>query len=359
MKLSHSAKDKYLSCSEKYRLHYIKKLRSPKIFSALFFGSALDDAFSALLVQKKSHQVDISDYEFMLRTTTPEQLFMKKMEQVEHNGKVIEVAKSPFADYYTSDFEPSLLTDEALEKLYWFAPDVVDVRKDEAPFRIYARANILAFMEACKSALKAKKKLSTEDLTLFNYVTWLTLVEKGLLMIEAYRTQIMPQIFEVYSIQESISLPNEAGDEVTGLIDFTCSFVDDPGTMYVCDNKTSSKPYKASQTGESPQLATYCEYKGTNKAAYVVIEKKIYAKEPKIHTQILRDTIAEEVFSLTFAQFENVLHNVCTSNFEKNFKACFEFGRMCPYFSLCKYGKTDGLVDMSPAPVKEEDEAEV
>jgi hypothetical protein len=316
------------------------------IGSALFFGSALDDAFSALLVTKKLHQVDLSDYEFMLRTSTPEQLFMKKMEQVEHNGKVVEMAKSPFADYYTSDFEPSLLTDQAVQKLAEFAPDVAGNQTPEG-----AKTAILAFMAECKAILKAKKKLNLEDLTLFNYVTWLTMVEKGLRMIEAYRTHVMPQIFEVYSIQERISLPNQDGDEITGLIDFTCSFVDDPGTMYVCDNKSASKLYAADAVKTSSQLATYCEYKDTNKAAYVVVEKKPRA-DGTFRTQVLRDTIAEETFSQTFAQYEDVLHNVNAGCFEKNFKACFEYGRMCPYFKLCKHGKADGLIKL---PSKEDD----
>lgn len=353
MKLSHSAKQTYELCSERYRLHYIEKLRSPKIFSALFFGGALDEAFSRILLEKKHVK---TPEEMALMPFTAEELFLKNMEHVQHNGKVVEVSKSSFADYYTSDFEPSLLTDEALEKLYWFAPDVVDVRTDESPFREYARANILAFMADCKSALKDKKKLSVEDLTLFNYVTWLTLVEKGLLMIAAYRDQVMPHIFEVYSIQERIALPNEDGDEITGLIDFTCSFVDEPGAMYVCDNKTSSKPYKTSQTASSDQLATYCEFKGTNRAAYIVAEKKLFSKVPgQIRVSILKDIIPEATFAETFANFENVLHNVNTGCFEKNLSSCFSFGRMCPYFSLCKYGNADGLINMK-APVQEEED---
>jgi hypothetical protein len=203
-------------------------------------------------------------------------------------------------------------------------------------------------MEEAKAVLKAKKKLSQADLKLFNYTTWLTLMRKGQLMVQAYREQVLPQIHEVFSIQERVTLPNATGDELTGLIDFTCDFVDEIGTLYICDNKTSSKPYKESTTAESGQLATYCEFKETNKAAYVVVEKKLYKNVPTIRIQVIRDTIPEETFAATFTEYDNALYNVKNEVFEKNFKACFEFGRVCPYYKLCKYGKKDGLIQIPP-----------
>jgi hypothetical protein len=190
---------------------------------------------------------------------TPEDHFLRKMEQVEHNGKTEKLRDNVNCDYYTSDYEEALLEEQDLQTLREYAPDVSDIK---------------AFMAEAKLVLKAKKKLSEDDQKLYNYTTWLTLYRKGLLMVSAYRDQIMPQIFEVYSIQERVTLPNENGDELTGLIDFTASFVDDPGTMYVCDNKSSSKPYKEDSVRTSEQLASYCEYKSTNKAAYVVIERR-------------------------------------------------------------------------------------
>jgi hypothetical protein len=337
IRLSHSAKDKYVSCSEKYRLHYIEKLRGPKIYSSLFFGSALDEAFSRLLLDKKR---DKTPEEMEQLQFSAEDIFHKHMQLVEHNGKTVEVAKSPYADYYTSDFEPTLLTSEALSLLQNYAPDVSDVP---------------AFMEACKNTIKAKRKLVQDDLALYNYVTWLTLFEKGLLMVEAYRTQVMPEIEEVFAIQKEITITNEFGDSITGKIDFIASFNAEPGTKYICDNKSSSKPYKANSVLESEQLATYCEAEGTTKAAYVVVEKKIYKKAPIIHTEIIKSDIPEATFAHTFAQYEGVLYSISTGVFEKNFKSCFEYGRMCSFYALCKHGNSDGLVCTKKAPVVEEE----
>lgn len=330
MRISHSGKSTLMQCGRKYELHYIEKLRSPKLFSSLFFGSALDNAFSRLLLDKK--QV-LSAEEVLQLDSSADEIFYNSMLKVENNGEVVEVSKSSFADYYSSDYTPELLTSASFALITEFAPDVVDP---------------LAFMEDCKAVIKGKKKLSAEDVPLFNYITWLSLVEKGYLMLQAYREQIMPEIFEVYSIQEAISIKNESEDEISGLIDFTCSFVSDPGTMYVCDNKTSSKPYKPEETGTSAQLSTYCEFKQTNKAAYVVIEKKLYAKGPRIRTQILRAEISEATFADTFAGFEDALYSISTGEFDKNLKSCFDYGRMCPFFSICKHNNYTGLVKLPP-----------
>lgn len=330
MKLSNSAKDKYVSCGEKYRLHYREKLRGPKIYSSLFFGSALDEAVSRLLLDKKKVTL-WTEEEKKFANLSPEEHFGLKMEQVEHNGKEEKLRDNVNCDYYSSDYEESLLEEQDIQTLREYAPDVSDIK---------------AFMATAKAIIKDKKKLIEDDQKLYNYAIWLTLYRKGLLMISAYRTVIMPQIFEVYSIQEEVTLPNETNDELTGKIDFACSFVEDTGTMYICDNKSSSKPYKEDSVKTSEQLATYCEYKSTNKAAYVVIEKKLYKKNGPIRATIIRDEIPEETFSHTFAQYEKVLDNINAEVFDKNFNSCFEYGRMCPYFKLCKHKNADGLVSV-------------
>lgn len=328
MRISHSGKTTFTSCSEKYRLHYIEKLRGPKIYSSLFFGSALDEAFSRLLLDKKKLK---TPEELELLKFSAEEVFMQNMEQTKHNDKIEKLSDNVLCDYYTSDYEESLLTKPLIEKLRDYAPDVKDIKK---------------FMAEAKTAIKDKKRLTEEDYKLYNYTTWLTLVEKGLLMVDAYRTQVMPQINEVFSIQEGVELPNEDGDILNGKIDFTCDFVEEVGALYIVDNKTSSKAYKESEAANSEQLATYCEYKGTNKAAYIVVQKKVFAKAPKIRTQIIRDEVLEETFDRTFAQFEDVLYNISTGTFEKNFKSCFEYGRICPYFRLCKHNSKDGLINL-------------
>jgi hypothetical protein len=59
IKISYSALSTLNQCSEKYRLHYIERLRSPRLYSALFFGNALDAGFSRILLEKKKERTEI------------------------------------------------------------------------------------------------------------------------------------------------------------------------------------------------------------------------------------------------------------------------------------------------------------
>jgi PD-(D/E)XK nuclease superfamily len=335
MKISHSAKNMYVECARKYKYHYIDRLRPNRQFSALFFGSALDEAFSALLLQKKKV---LLDEEKALLELGAVPAFLAKMANPQLNGEDFDVAKSPKVEYYKSDFDADLITKDDLEHFAGEFPEL--------------KGSFLLFRDKCSERIGKKSAISVlkeEDLVIYNYMTWYSLVKKGKLMIEAYEQQIMPQIAEVFSVQKRIAIESEQGDVIGGLIDFTASFVDDPSSVYVCDNKTSSKKYEANSVAESDQLATYCEAENTNKAAYVVIEKKLYKKAPIIHTQIVKDTISEEKFVTTLESFADTIDNVIAGKFPKNEDACFAYGKLCPFAGICKYNKSveeSGLINI-------------
>jgi len=332
MKLSHSARETYTSCSEKWRLRYQERLRGVKIASPLFFGSALDEAFSHLLLTKKA-VLSASESE-QLATKTAAGIFLENMTEIEHNGQTVKLAQNPLVDYFKSDFSPELLNNSHLELLRSLEPGYVSL--DE----------FVAFKEACDAAMKTKQKLEEADQILYNYITWLSLVEKGKLMVDAYQRDILPEIEQVFDIQKAVSLPNGHGDEVVGLIDYTCSFNKEPGCVYVMDNKTSSTKYAEDSVKTSSQLSTYCEHEGTRNAGYSVIEKKLYKKEPQIHTQLILDEVSEEITEKTFDDFEKMRYNIEAGQFEKNWDSCFAFGRRCEYFLLCKHKSMDGLVKL-------------
>lgn len=331
MKMSHSSLDTYLLCPRKWRHRYVDKFRSQKIPSPLFFGGALDEAFSHLLLQKKEL---LTEQELSQQlTTTAEELFQQKMLVVSHNKELVELAQSPFADYYASDFSPELLGKPAETLLGTLEPS-------------YKLLDFIDFHTQCKEQLRARKKLQHDDQILFNYMSWLSMVEKGKLMIDAYNGTIIPQIHRVYDIQKPISIKNDDGDEIRGLIDFTASFTDSPSVVHVCDNKTSSKPYELDSVKESQQLSTYCEAEKLDKAAYIVVEKKVFKREPKIRTSVIKDTIPEETLVKTFDNFEKVVYNIQAEKFDQNWNSCFAFGRICEYYTICKHGKMSGLVNL-------------
>jgi len=321
VRLSHSAREMLNQCSEKYRLHYIERLRSPIMYSSLFFGNALDAGFSRILLEKKKEKTEA---ELELLKKTEEEIFLENMLEFSHNSVRHSLPRNPLCDYYNGDYDEDLASKIALE-----VPEVADPTK---------------FMLECRAVIKAKQKLTEEDKQLYNYISWLSLCEKGKLMLEAYRDRVLPQIYEVFAIQKQVEIVNAQGDKITGAIDFIASFTDNPTRKYICDNKSSSKAYKANAVLESDQLATYCEAEGMNYAAYVVVEKTIYKKHPKIHTQIIKSEVKEAQLQATFDKFEQAVYTVEEKRFDKNFDACFSYGKLCPYFSLCKHGKIGNLI---------------
>jgi len=303
-KLSHSAKDKINTCGALYKYHYIDRLRPDNTTSALFYGKALDDAFGTMLMEKMSPPPPILE--------CPYEVFKKALEYTEINGEKV-LTTDIRCQYYKGDLEPSLCSD----------PD---------------RALVL---------IEHYSSLKDELLQEFNILANESLLNKGKLILDAYQAQVMPQIERVYSIQEKVSLPNDEGDEIVGYIDFICSFIDEPNVQYICDNKTSSKNYKSDSVTTSEQLATYCDYKLLNKAAYIVVNKTMKRKEPYIGIQIIRDTIPDSMFESVFDTYGKALYTIRQEDYGKNFNSgCFFFGRKCSYYNFCRSGDTTGLVKL-------------
>lgn len=322
--VSFSALETYEQCSEKYRLRYEERIVSEKIPSPLFFGSAIDSAVELFLLQKKKI---LSDKELdLLLNENAYSMFDKCMS--EQNGILLE--KNPDCEYFYSDFEPSILKAEDLTKLSKLYPSIQD---------------FFEFFNKCKIKLKEKEDLSKNSKILFNHLCWMSLYRKGELLLKAYEESILPEIEEVFDIQKEIELLNESGDRLRGKIDFIASFKDRPDIIYICDNKTSSEAYRDDSVSNSTQLSIYSEAENSSNACYVVLQKKIRIKEPRVRTQIIKDTISEEQKQKTFDFVENKLNNIANKVFhKKDFpKECAFFGKTCEYFSLCWHGSMNGL----------------
>lgn len=304
-KLSHSAKDKITTCGALYKLHYVDKIRPTTISSALFYGKALDEAFSAMLVEKMSPPPPIME--------CPHDVFNRHFDYVEINGERVSTLDTRCV-YFKGDLDPELCS----------YPD---------------RATYLS---------SNYQTLEGELLIEFNKLTNESLRNKAKLLINSYQEEVLPKIERVYSIQEEVNLPNDEGDEIVGFIDFICSFVDEPGVQYIVDNKTSSKNYKEDSVRTSEQLATYCDYKLIDKAAYIVLNKTLRKKDPKVNVQIIRDTIPNEMFEKVFDTYANALYTIRSGDYRKNFSSgCFFFGKKCSYFDYCRSGSMDRLIKVN------------
>lgn len=322
--VSFSALECFEQCSEKYRLKYREKLSSEKISSPLFFGTAIDAAVELLLLKKK---VCLSEKELdLLMTDDAYSVFDKTMR--EQNGQLLE--RNPLCEYFYSDFDSSVLTEDDVAYFKKAYPSVSDLEE---------------FFSYCKKYIKTNGELKPGSKVAFNNLCWLSLYRKGEKMIAAYEKDILPEIYEVFDIQKEVSLLNESGDKLRGKIDFIASFKDDPSVRHIVDNKTSSEPYKSDSVANSIQLAIYCEAESCDRAAYAVMEKKMRIKEPRARTQLVKDFITEEHKQKTFDIVEQKLNNIACGNFSKKDspKECHFFGKPCEFFNLCWHGKLDGL----------------
>lgn len=336
IRLSHSSVEKYLQCPKKWELHYRKKLRPDYTGSALFLGSALDEAFGRLLLDKKS---SLTEEEAELKKHSAEDIFRENMNNIQINRKTLSLSETlPNLRFFKSDCDLSLL--EARDRIEICEYAEFEIRPTE----------LEQFVEEFQQMLKNKTQPEQVEQNVYNYICHYSLYRKGLLLIEAYRQEIIPKIHEVYEIQKKIEI-NDGDDLYMGYIDFTASFVDDPNTVYVIDNKTSSKPYKDDSVRKSQQLASYCEYMQTNSAAYIVVEKKLRKREPRVRTQIIRDTIPEETFDAVFDKISEVFYNIEENNFpmvkdQEGDKACFAFGQRCEFFDYCRNGSKKFLKNL-------------
>lgn len=322
--VSFSALECFEQCSEKYRLRYKERLSSEKISSPLFFGTAIDAAVELLLLKKK---VCLTEKELdLLMAEDAYSIFDKTMR--EQNGKLLE--RNPLCEYFYSDFDANILTEQDYKYLSKAYPSITDWEE----FFVY-----------CKKYIKANGDLKPGSRIAFNNLCWLSLYRKGEMMLEAYERDILPEINEVFDIQKEVALINESGDKLRGKIDYIASFKDDPSVRYICDNKTSSEPYKEDSVANSIQLAIYCEAEACDRAAYTVMEKKMRLRDPKARTQIIKDAISEEHKQKTFDIVEQKLNNIACEEFSKKDspKECHFFGKPCEFFNLCWHGRMDGL----------------
>lgn len=335
IRLSHSSQEKYAECSEKWRLHYQEKLRSIYLNSPLFFGTALDDAFSRILLEKK--KVHTKDEQKMLLKTEQE-IFKSAFENTYHNGQTVHIPTLKEATYSNKDYDNSVLESD-------------DILAITAQAKILGlgvdKSNYEDFIATCRLEFK-REGVDPDEQVLYNFIHWTSLYRKGLYLLTAYRQDVLPKIKEVFNIQEKVSL-KDGDDEFIGYIDFEASFIDEPDVIYTCDNKTSSKAYPEDSVRTKHQLCYYTEFKGTNKGCYVVVEKELRKKMPRHRIQIIKDTIPEETYDQAFANVENVYQSIKQNKFEKleNSKNCFAFGKKCVYYKYCWEDKSmTGLVDM-------------
>lgn len=345
-------------CGESFRLHYIEKIRPKTTTSALIFGAALDQALNKILLNEPDSAEDTFEH------------FFKRQEI---NGVETDLQTSENVLYAKADYDVDLLSANDVETL-----------KEEA-----TRSGLSGYTDHLSAFKEIRKKreestLSLEETRYYNLSNWLCLRQKGLLMLEAYKTKVFPRLLKVHEIQKEIKLENENGDIVVGFVDLIAD-VEGEGTV-VLDNKTAGRPYAPDSVKTSEQLSLYLhaveqQYK-TRKAGYIVLLKNVAKNKkkicqlcgddgsstshttcsvitdgkrckgsfaitirPEINVQFIVDEISERKEAEIIAAADLANDQINSGIFEKNENQCHNwYGQRCPYFNLCHGNSMNNLI---------------
>lgn len=363
-KISHSAVRMYSECGRKYLYHYKYRLRSKVTHGALLFGSALDNALNTLL-KTKNLEESIKMFEKCFR-----------YQDINGIGTYLPYAKNVV--YGMKDFDEELITDEDEKKYVEF----------KAKYDVKSASDLKTDMA---NVVQLKKEQGHANLTdiekmIYSFGNWHCLRNKGLCMLDAYNTEIIPQIKDVLAIQKHVGLTNSEGDKITGYIDLIVEWKD--GKRYVLDNKTSSIEYEPDSAMRSQQLILYHhmtkeEYKINGGVGFIVMYKhlnknrqKTCAKcnfdgsggrhktcsnefdgvrcngmwiekiRPSARVQVILNQVSEAAEDLVIQTFDEANEGIKKGVFNPNLNACGNANFQCPYYRKCWYGKEDDLIQV-------------
>jgi len=354
--LSHSAITMYNGCPLKYKYHYIDRYRSKTLSSALFFGGYIGEAVQLIALDKKP---DLTSEEKQLVGKDPYKFFDQLMKKVDINGTIHDLKTCDLIRYYLSDYDGDILT----------MKDRAEIQKLRDELGFYLDGRPLEFEDYRK--LYKSGKLDADEYRFMNLHFYLSLIRKGHMMIDSYKSVIMPLITKVYSIERKIQLDCSMDDRPTtdsliGYIDMIADIELDaenaercgmkPGDVVkvLLDHKTAGTKYTKNRVRtDSQQLSLYEFSEQIGLCGYIVAVKKI--KKPKIgprkgevfcDMQVLIDKIPDEVVEEYVEASAEVLDKIYDKEFEPDKGGCNSFGSKCPYYyTICPMGENKNEVE--------------
>lgn len=363
MRFSYSQFSLWQKCSRAWKHRYVNKLDSGVIGASLIFGSACDASVSALL-QGKTEWKDI---------------FIQKMNQCGMNNKLIDVFTDETIVYSYSDYDFYVLKDVDLVLMKSWVTELNLSSLSTEPNEVY---------KECVKIKKNKYKTTTKEVLIyFNRCSWLSLLRKGEILLQAFYEQIYPKITKVIAVQKQVNLKDEVtGDSLTGIVDLIVNLEGYGEQTIVLDLKTSAMAYDQEQIETSQQLVLYAglmakEYGLPLHVGYVTLIKNIeketvahcsqcgHTKDSKHKTcnnligtnrcegawletkklvpkiQLMIEKKDEFQVNELFKDFGSVMVAAKNDLTFRNTDSCLNFyGQKCQYFSLCFKGDSTGLV---------------
>ncbi len=376
IKLSHTSIEKFGSCPKQWEYHYITKLRSKSQGSPLYFGKAIDEALNYMLLNfKKQSREDC--------IKSSEQVFEQFWtEQKDSLNNLVNLTKNINIEYSKWDYDNDVLKKSDYAQIFKF---------NEKPF------------DSRNIVLDSPITATIYDLETHAFMSWLSMLRKGILFLTAYYDEFIPKYDEVIIVQQEFNISDEDNGELNGFIDLIVKLKD--GKVVILDNKTSSVLYEENSVKESIQLSIYKQvidimidlgtYKGPKPthSGYAVISKKLektikktckicgkltdnnklktcdedsqdieiikktgknklircngaFEKEVtiKVPTQFLIDEIPQSMINLVLENIDAVKKCIQNEVFPRNFSNCVnKYGKTCIYNNYCRNNDSNGL----------------
>lgn len=364
MRVSNTQRSLYLQCPKKYYFRYVRKMRSRDKGSALFFGTAFDQASDVLF-----HEKDLS----------------KAKEKFSDLWLTHEDNTS--CKFSKSDLDTRIYSNDDLSRLSVVA---TELNKSKAKTEFQEHGDVVKLIKDVK---KVKENPHVRDLTdkeekFLHYANILCMNRKGHLMLESFYENILPHVTEVISTQTKVDIKNVEGDTIIGYIDLLCKMegyklpngrVLTKDDLVVADVKTAGNYYwnKLDDLTKSDQLDTYLaspqvqELGATNVICYMAVSKVVskeetahcskcdhvkssshktcnnevdgsrchgewisdarYYCEPKI---VIGERNLQEA-SHIYNDYDDIVHGIKAGVFPRNRDACDAYGAVCDYIDLC------------------------
>ena len=90
-------------------------------------------------------------------------------------------------------------------------------------------------------------------------------------------------------------------------------------------------------------------YKNIDNIAYIVCEKNIRKREPRIRINILKGEVDDDFTDNLLDDYENTLYDIRQEEYTPNFDSgCVFYRKKCEYYDICHHDKfnEDILIDM-------------
>lgn len=328
--ISFSKIDTYLTCPRKYKLQYKDYIIPSHIPSPFFFGGAIDSA-SEIILRSKMKGEEFKEFSI----EEMEKLYTKNMTEYIFQLEEIYLPTSHLVKYSKSDIALDLLDKDDLADIYDYMDEVgiEYIPIDELIEDVY---------KSIKKAKNDRSVIPNNVLQVVNYAIWLGLYKKGLMMLSALKEWVDENIKEVHSIQRKIQIKNELGDVLNGAIDFEATMV--TGERRTLDLKTASNAvaqYPDNCIETAKQLHIYSQ-ESNPLVGYVVIDKEIRKKEPRVRIRYVKGEVSEEMLDKTFETIDTVMDGIRNGCFDKNKDGCYSYGG-CVYRKLCWENSMVGL----------------